>query len=141
MPSKKPSRKKVLTPKQKKLVGLLPKVAAGDMNQAEAMERAGYSKSTARQQSKVMTAVRQSSVMQEALRKAGVTEERLAGVIDKGIRKNDGYRYHYVKLGAELLDAFPAKKNLHGIVDPEELLNQAEKETVVAPWGDAAPDD
>lgn len=49
-------------------------------------------------------------------------------------------RHSFAKTGAELLDVVPAKKNLHGIVDPEVLLDECEKHVVYAPWGDSADD-
>ena len=154
---KKPAKgkaKKPLTPKQKKLIALLPKVASGEMKTETAMKQAGYSETTAKQQSKVMGGVRKSSVMQEALRKAGVTEAMLARKIAKGLRATrffsanfklhevDDYnaQHNYVKTAAELLDAFPAKKSLTAEVSPEELLAQEEQEATYAPWGDAAED-
>ena len=85
-----------------------------------------------------MNAVRQNSAMQEALRIAGVTEERIAAKVERGMNCMNGFGYTW--LAAKLLDAFSAKKNLHGIVDPEELLNEADKETVHAPWSETAND-
>ena len=125
---------KRMTAKQKRLVSILPSVSAGKMTMEAALLKAGYAKSTAEQQSETLRNLRESSVMQAALRKAGVTEEALAGKIKTGIKDEGGIGLGYTKLAAELLDAMPAKKNLHSIVDPEELLNSAEKEGETAPW-------
>ena len=69
-------RKTSLTPKQRKLVALLPCVALGEISKETALKRAGYSDSTARQQTRMVNSVRKDSAMQLALRNAGVNEER-----------------------------------------------------------------
>jgi hypothetical protein len=96
-------------------------------------------------------------MMQKALRDAGLTEELIAKKVLEGLDAERTFvvggeksytetapdytaQHNFLKTGAELLDAFPAKKRLHGIVDLEELLDQAEKEAVAALWGDAAED-
>jgi predicted RNA-binding protein YlxR (DUF448 family) len=97
--------------------------------------------------------------MQEALKKVGLTEEYLAGGIIEGTRAIDGTvkvirvavneegdeveirpkpdhrtRGIYFKLGAELLDAFPAKKSIEAQVGVETLLDEAENGAEYAEW-------
>ena len=148
---KKESKK--MTPKQKALVALMPVVESGKMTLQAAMLEAGYSKSTAHQQSSVLGQIRTNSKMQDALEKAGFTEEYLAAGIVEGTMAVDGQlkvitkhedgeeevefvgapdhtsRVRYYKLGAELKDAFPAKKQLNADVGVEQMLDEAENES------------
>ncbi|QDT46189.1 hypothetical protein Pan258_02060 [Symmachiella dynata] len=134
-----------LTPKQKKLIQLLPLVEEGKITKMEAFKRAGYADSTAREQTTVLGQIGSNTKMQEALKKVGFTEEYLATGIVEGTQANGnaqgGGRYpdyktrsHYYKLGAELLDAFPAKKTVNAEVGVEELLNSAEDGSDYAEW-------
>jgi hypothetical protein len=113
-----------LTPKQKKLISLLPLVEAGEITKTEALKRAGYADSTAREQQQVLGNLGNNKAMQEALRKHGVTEETIAsgirdglGAIEKGL-PDFRARSIFVKIGAELLDAFPSQKHQHEIIQP-----------------------
>lgn len=102
--------KRRLTARQKAFVALFPAITAGKMTVEAALKAAGYSDSTAKQQTRTVEAVRNSSAMQEALRKAGVTEQRVAEKVGWGIAANGPVGLGYTKLAAELLDAFPSKK-------------------------------
>lgn len=136
-----------LTPRQKKLIELQPRVESGELTKQEAMLQAGYSEESARQQRNVYGALRSNTKMQKALKKAGFTEEYLAeGIVagtqateaGKRVQKEDDGAYTveerpdykargiYYKLGAELLDAFPNKVNLNADVGIEALLDDAE---------------
>lgn len=128
-----------LTPRQKNLVALLPKVEGGEMSMKDAMIQAGYSETTANQQSTILGGLRSNTKMQEALKKAGFTEDRLAeGIVEgigateptkRGERADYRTRGIYYKLGAELLDAYPAKKSIEASVGIDELINQQEAST------------
>lgn len=102
--------KRRLTARQQAFVALFPAITAGKMTVEAALKAAGYSDTTAKQQTKTVEAVRNSSAMQLALRKAGVTEQVVAQKIGKGITTFGNVGLGYTKLAAELLDAFPAKK-------------------------------
>ena len=133
----------------------MPKVEAGEITQEEALKQAGYADSTARQQTTVLGSLRQNTKMQEALKKAGFTEDYLAEGIVQGTKAIDGsmkvvrvlvdaageqldeeieirakpdYRARgiYYKLGAELMDAFPAKVNLNADVTVDDLIKEQE---------------
>jgi len=156
--TKKPSKRQPkLTPKQRKLIELMPLVEDGKITQKEALLRAGYKESSAHQQSSVLGGLRTNTKMQEALEKVGFTEDYLAkGIVEgaaateatkKVVEDEDGnfsteeradYRTRgiYYKLGAELLDAFPAKKSIEAQVGVEALLDQADEATDYAEWGD-----
>lgn len=125
MPKVSKLTKRGLTPKQKKFLALIPAITTGKLTVEQALRDAGYSPSTARQQTKMVESVRHSSAMQEALRKAGVTEERVASKIRRGM---DGFgAFNFTKLAAELLDGFPAKKIDHSLTDIDALLDNAEE--------------
>jgi hypothetical protein len=115
-------RQKPLTPKQKKLVALLPKIESGEMTKTAAILQAGYTESSAREQSRVMGSIGNNAVMQAALRKAGVNEDLLSQSIREGLTADEkgtpDYRTRsvYVKIGADLLDAFPTQR--HQILPP-----------------------
>ena len=112
-------KKQKLTPKQKRLIELLPLVEAGKMTRMEAMKRAGYADSTAREQSTVMGQIGNNGAMQAALRKVNVTEERLAGEIDKELKKASGHvKKGYVELGTKLLDAMPTQRHNVEVTHP-----------------------
>lgn len=129
----KPTRRKPgLTPKLKKLALLMPEVMDGKMTLKAAMLKAGYAESSANQQQAATGALRNNTRMQEALAKAGFTEDVIASNIMEGIAAERTIvadrevvtvpdydaRHKFVKTGAELLDAFPAKKIDHTISDP-----------------------
>lgn len=133
---------KPLTPKQKNLVKLMPQVEAGKLSLKEAMQQAGYADSTAEQQSTILGGLRSNTKMQEALRKVGFDEGYLAGGIVEGTqateligtkitRERPDYRARgiYYKLGAELLDAFPAKKSIEAQADIADLIKLQESTT------------
>lgn len=107
----KKQKQPTLTARQKRLVPLIPKIATGEMSKTNALLQAGYSKGSSKQQQGPLGSVRIQSIMQQALRKAGVTEERIAIKIGKGM---DSYAPNvglgFTKLAAELMDAFPTKK-------------------------------
>ena len=125
-----PHKAKKLTPKQKKLVALLPAVATGDMTMEAALLKAGYSKSSARQQSDAIGNLRQNSVMQNALRDNGIDEKTVASKIKKGLDTFDkDTMFKFTKLAAELLDAFPATKNINAEVGIDELIKGQEAST------------
>lgn len=134
---KKPKAKaeKKPTPKQRNFLKLVPQIAQGKLTVEQALLRAGYAKSSARQQQEVMKGLRQSSVMQRALKEAGFTEEFLAETVFGDIRRlRPGVaRRTYLEMGAKLLDAFPATKNLHALTEPDELLDKVEAEAEYAP--------
>jgi hypothetical protein len=129
-------RKQELTPRQRKLVKLEPKVKAGELTRMDAMRKAGYSEESSRQQANVYGALRNNTRMQEALRQAGFTEEYLAtGVVDGtkatapvGNKTVADYKARgiYYKLGAELLDAFPATKTINTDVTIADLIKSQE---------------
>jgi hypothetical protein len=126
-----------LNPRQKNLIELMPKVEAGEISMVEAMKRAGYADSTAHQQQSVLGAIRNNTKMQEALQKAGFTEDYLATGIVEGTTATEGekaipdYRARgiFYKLGAELLDAFPAKKTITADVGIADLIKSQESST------------
>lgn len=130
---------KKLTPRQKRLIPLMAKVEAGEITQEEALKQAGYADTTARQQQSVLGSLRQNTKMQEALAKAGFTEEYLAnGIVegtqatsatDRGEHADYRARGIFYKLGAELMDAFPAKKTINADVDIEDLIKSQEAST------------
>jgi hypothetical protein len=167
MPAKKATkgRKQKLTPKLKKLALLMPSVIDGKITLKAAMLKAGYAESSAMQQSQAVGALRNNARMQEALRKAGFTEEVIAVNIMEGIGAERSYlihegddsrietapdydaRHKFLRTGAEMLDAFPAKKILDITEDvktysdlegkpkaktPEEARRIAEDSTEVA---------
>ena len=107
----KKQKQPTLTARQKRLVPLIPKIALGEISKTDALRQAGYSEGSANQQQGPLGSVRIQSIMQQALRKAGVTEERIAVKIGKGM---DSYAPNvglgYTKLASELLDAFPTKR-------------------------------
>jgi hypothetical protein len=123
-----------LTPRQKNLIELLPKVEAGEISMVEAMRQAGYAESTAQQQSTILGGLRNNTKMQEALQRAGFTEDYLATGIVEGTKavagENDKADFKargiFYKLGAELLDAFPAKKNINADVSLDDLIKEQE---------------
>lgn len=147
-----------MTAKQKKLVAFMPEVEAGNMTLKDAMLKSGYSEETAKQQSTILGGLRSNTKMQEALKKAGFTEDYLAEGIVEGTGAVDGKlkvitktedgeeevdfvgnpdynaRARYYKLGAELLDAFPAKKSINADVGVEELLDEAEEGADYTEW-------
>ena len=141
-----PKGSKPPTPKQKKLISLLPQVESGQMTLKAAMLMAGYKESVSNQQSSVLGQIRSNTKMQEALKEAGFTEEYLAGGIVEGtkakISQMPDYnaRAHYYKLGAELLDAFPAKKNINADVGIEELLDEQEDSAESVEWNESPED-
>lgn len=120
---KKPKRQS-LSPKLKKLALLMPGVIDGELTLKAAMLKAGYAESSSNQQSQAIGSLRNNGVMQEALRKAGVTEDSIAQGVKEGMAATRVFtanfklceapdyhaRHSFVKTGAELLDAFPAKK-------------------------------
>jgi hypothetical protein len=122
---------KKLTPKQKQLVKLMPLVETGKMTMQDAMLQAGYSPSTAHQQSETLGKIRTNSVMQDALRKAGFDEGFLAETIKNDVQKlRPGQaRKGYLELGSKLLDAMPAQKNLNADAPIEALLDEQESQT------------
>ena len=122
-------RKPKLTPKQKKLIALLPKVEAGEMTMKAAMIKAGYSEKTADQQQQVLGGLRTNTKMQEALDKVGVTEEKIATRIKRGMDTFGNTAFNYTKLAAELRDAFPAKKQINADVSIEDLIKTQEGST------------
>ncbi|PQO47398.1 hypothetical protein [Blastopirellula marina] len=149
---KKPAAKKTpkkrqpkLTPKQRKLVSLMPEVEAGRMTKQQAMLEAGYADSTAHQQSTILGGLRTNTKMQEALQKAGFTEEYLAtGIVDGTMATRPSFygdkadyqaRGVFYKLGAELMDAFPAKKTINAEVGVEQILDEVEGGADPAEWG------
>lgn len=128
-------KKKGLTPRQKNLVKLMPQVEEGELTKKEAMMKAGYKESSATQQSVIFGGLRNNTRMQEALRKAGFTEDYLAeGVMDgtgatfKGLPDYKARGVFY-KLGAELLDAFPAQKNINAEASIADLIKSQESST------------
>lgn len=123
--------KKRLTPKQKKLLALLPSVATGDMTMEAAMLKAGYSKSTSEQQTQTLKNIRTNSVMQEALEKAGFTESFIAETLVKDIKllRPGQARRAYLELGSKLKDAFPATKNINADVGIADLIKAQEATT------------
>lgn len=128
-----------LSPKQKKLISLLPLVEAGELTKTEALKRAGYADSTAREQQQVLGNLGNNKAMQEALRKEGVTEEAIAVGIREGLgAKEKGApdfraRSIFVKIGAELLDAFPTKKHQIEDVTPRTYSDLDEKPRAKSP--------
>ena len=139
-----------LTPRQRKLIPLLFDYEEGKITLEEALKQAGYADSTARQQTMVLNPLRQNSVMQAALRAAGFTEETIAKkiadglaatrpiVIDKQIENvpDADAQHKYLKTGAELLDAFPAKRQINTEVSIADLIKAQESST---PDGDSQP--
>ena len=75
MTKKKSTKPQKLTAKQKKLIALMPKVELGKITVEKAMLKAGYAKSTARQQTDCLRNIRENSAMQDALRDVGVNED------------------------------------------------------------------
>lgn len=73
-----------LTPRQRKLITLIPLVEASKLTMTEALKRAGYAESTASQQQSVLGSLRENVLMQAALEKAGFTKEYLATGIMEG---------------------------------------------------------
>lgn len=132
-----------LNPRQRKLIPLLIEYEAGNITLEEALKQAGYADSTARQQTTVLNPLRQNSAMQAALRDAGFNEESIAKkvvegltatrpiVIDKEIVDvpDADAQHKYLKTGAELMDAFPAKKNINAEVSIADLINAQEQST------------
>ncbi|HEV7282314.1 MAG TPA: hypothetical protein VGN57_19080 [Pirellulaceae bacterium] len=128
-----------LTPRQKKLISLMPKVESGELTMKQAMLQAGYAESTADQQSTILGGLRSNTKMQEALRKAGFTEQFLAeGIVEgagatsigeRGEHPDYRARGIFYKLGAELLDAFPNKVNINADVTIEDLIKQQEADS------------
>ncbi len=127
--STKPGSRKP-TAKQKKLIALLPKVEAGEMTMQDAMLKAGYAETSAREQSAVLGSLGNNEAMQAALRKAGFTEDFLATGIVEGAqatgvsitgRLHPDFRARgiFFKLGAELLNTFPAKRVQTEMVTPQ----------------------
>jgi hypothetical protein len=126
---------KRFTPKQRKFILLMPKVATGDLTVEAALKQAGYADSTARQQKSVTGRVRHVSAMQEALRKAGVDEKLVASKVKTGIGSWDkDTMFKFAKLAAELLDAFPAQKQDHTFRTEDEVLDDVEKDGETAAW-------
>ncbi len=125
-------RQKPLTPKQKRLVQMLPKVQAGKMTKKAAIIAAGYSEKSANQQQRVLGSVRNNTVMQQALRAAGFDEEFIAASVMQGMRATDRgipdphVRHKYLVTGAELLDTFPSKKVDVRDVTLDDLIKQQE---------------
>ena len=125
----------------------MPKVESEELTLQAAMLQAGYAESTSHQQSTILGSLRTNTKMQEALHKAGFTEQFLAeGIVEgagatevrgQGDERPD-YRARgiYYKLGAELLDAFPAKKNINAEVPIEDMLDQVDGHVQYAPWKD-----
>ncbi len=132
-----------LTPRQRKLIPFLMEYEAGNITLTEAMKQAGYADSTAEQQSVTLKNLRENSAMQKALRDAGFNEETIAKkvvdglestrpiVIDKEIVDvpDADTQHKYLKTGAELLDAFPAKKNINAEVSIADLIKAQESTT------------
>lgn len=135
MPKDSPTSRKA-TPRQKKLVQLMPQVEAGVITMESAFKKAGYSDATAKQQSNTLGAIRKNTVMQEALNKAGVTEELIADQIRSGISslKPGSQQLGYIQTAAELRDAFPSKKIDHTVTTVDEMLDQAEGEGEHVQW-------
>lgn len=128
-------KRKALTPKQKKLVKLLPKVAAGDMTMKAAMLKAGYAESSANEQSETLGSLGNQRRMQEALRNAGMTEEYIAKEIVKDTKKLSpgATRLGYLKASTELLDVIPSKKidgkmNVTGRIKLGDIVDAADDE-------------
>src|SRR5437763_1156577 len=80
-----------LNPRQRKLVTLLLDVELGKLTITEAMEKAGYAKSTAEQQSETLRNLRENSAMQQALRAAGFTEDVIARKVVEGIDASQSF--------------------------------------------------
>ena len=114
----------------------MPEVESGKKTMKQAMIEAGYAESTADQQQQVLGSLRINTKMQEALKKAGFTEDYLAtGIVEGTKAKGSGptgdlpdYRARgiFYKLGAELMDAFPAEKSIQAQVGIESLLDAQE---------------
>lgn len=129
-----------LTPRQKKLIPLLLEYEEGKLTLEEALKQAGYADSTAKQQSTVLSPLRNNSVMQAALDAAGFTEELIATKIVEGLKakrplviekeivyvEDPDAQHKYLKTGAELKDAFPAKKQLNAEVTLDDLIKTQE---------------
>jgi hypothetical protein len=139
MPTKKKptQRKPKLTPRQKKLIALIPKVEAGEMTMKAALLKAGYSEESSDQQSTILGGLRRNARMQEALQKAGFTEEYLAKGVMEGTqatmptstgRKHPDYKARgiFYKMGAELMDAFPAQKQISTTATIDDLIKAQE---------------
>jgi hypothetical protein len=138
-----------LTPKLRKLALLMPEVMEGKMTLKAAMLKAGYAESSSNQQSSALGALRNNTRMQEALRKAGFTEEFIAEKIMDGLKATRNApakdkesdeeiaeeipdhhaRHKFLQTGAEMLDAFPAKKNINADVDIADLIKAQESST------------
>lgn len=111
MAKKLTKRGKTLTARQKRLVPLLPAIAAGTITKKDALLKAGYSEGSSNQQQGPLGTVRIQTAMQKALKDAGVTEERIAKKIGKGMDSVfPQVGLGFTKLAAELIDAFPSKK-------------------------------
>ena len=136
----------------------MPLVEAGELTKMEAMIKAGYAESSAREQSAVLGSLGSNTRMQQALRKKGFTEEYLAEGVMEGTRATEAtkqpvkteegtittkeradYRTRgiYYKLGAQLLDAFPAQKKIGAQVGVEQILDNVEQSTDYAEWDTA----
>ncbi len=120
-------KKRGASGKQKKLIEQLPLIVTGKRTKADSMRRAGYKESSVNQHSMVFGSLRVNSAMQEALRKVGVTEDRIADKIEAGM--NGKECFVFTKLAAELLDAFPAKKQINTDVSIADLIKAQEGST------------
>lgn len=99
----------------------------GEMSIEEALKKGGYSDTTARQQSAVIDSLRQNSAMQDAMEKAGIDENLIVGKLRIGLdTPAKDTMFKFLKLAAELKDAFPAKKTIEAQVGIEHLLDSAE---------------
>ncbi len=105
-------RETKLTPKQRQLARLQEKVVLGQMTQKEAILQAGYSESTAKQQSSVLGEVRSNTAMQEALRKVGFDEDFIAEELAEGATTlgHGPTKLAYINSGSKLLDVVPSQK-------------------------------
>lgn len=127
------AKSRQLNAKQRKFITLMPQIVAGKLSVEGALKKAGYSKATARQQSNTIKRIRINTAMQDALKKAGVNEAFLATKIFAGTNGKEAF--NYIKLAAELMDAFPSQK-IDADININEELNAAEKEGDYAEWPD-----
>ena len=138
MPGEKKSagkKSRALTPKQKKAVEYVQKAVMGDITIEEALKKAGYSDITAKQQKVVLDQLRKNSEMQKAMKKAGIDENLIVSKLRTGLdTPAKDTMFKFLKLAAELMDAFPANKNINTDVGVEHLLDDAENGADYADW-------
>ena len=117
-----------ITPRQRKLVALLPKVKDGTLTKKQAMEKAGYSKKSALQQSNTFGSLRNNARMQQALRDAGFDEVFIAQKIVHGATqlRPGKPQLGYIQTGAELLDVKPATKQINAEGSIDDLIKAQE---------------